>query len=84
MIGCLLGVLTYFPLFKGLTHFSNPALEKFNASNTVTLTATDCQVHLFALPTTRYSDCDRVAEHPDHAQRVATTTSRPRPARPRT
>ncbi|RPH71606.1 MAG: MFS transporter [Myxococcaceae bacterium] len=60
MLGCLLGVLTYFPLFKALTHFSNPSLEKFNASNTVTLTAGDCQVHLFALPTTRYSDCDRV------------------------
>jgi MFS family permease len=60
MLGCLLGVLTYFPLFKGLTHFANPALERFNASNRVTLTATDCRTHIFALPTTRYSDCDRV------------------------
>src|SRR5262249_1560760 len=39
---------------------ANPALEKFNASNKITLTATDCQVHIFALPTTRYSDCDKV------------------------
>ncbi|MGZ6816573.1 MAG: MFS transporter, partial [Mycobacteriaceae bacterium] len=60
MLGCLLGVLTYFPLFKALTHYANPALERFNASNKLTLTATDCQVHIFALPTTRYSDCDRV------------------------
>ncbi len=60
MVGCLLGVVTYFPLFKGLTHYANPALERFNASNKITLTATDCQVHIFALPTTRYSDCDRV------------------------
>ena len=60
MLGCILGVLTYFPLFKGLTHYANPALEKFNETTKVTLTATDCQTHLFALPTTRYSDCDRV------------------------
>ncbi|HUM13641.1 MAG TPA: MFS transporter, partial [Myxococcaceae bacterium] len=60
MLGCLLGVLTYFPLFKGLTHYANPALERFNEATKVTLTASDCQVHLFALPTTRYSDCDRV------------------------
>ena len=60
MLGCLLGVLTYFPLYRAMTHYANPALEKFNTSNRVTLTATDCQVHIFALPTTRYSDCDKV------------------------
>jgi MFS family permease len=27
MAGCTLAILTYFPLFKGLTHFANPALE---------------------------------------------------------
>jgi MFS family permease len=26
LAGCLLAVLTYFPIFKGLTHFANPAL----------------------------------------------------------
>jgi MFS family permease len=60
MIGCLLGVLTYFPLYRAMTHYANPALEKFNDSTRITLTATDCQVHIFALPTTRYSDCDKV------------------------
>jgi MFS family permease len=60
MAGCLLGVLTYFPLYRAMTHHANPALENFNASNKITLTATDCQVHIFALPTTRYSDCDKV------------------------
>ena len=60
MIGCLLGVVTYFPLFKALTHYANPSLEKFNQATKVTLTAGDCQVHIFALPTTHYSDCDRV------------------------
>ena len=28
MAGCLLAMLTYFPIFKGLTHFGNPALER--------------------------------------------------------
>jgi MFS family permease len=27
LTGCLLAVLTYFPIFKGITHFANPALE---------------------------------------------------------
>ena len=27
MAGCLLAALTYFPLFKALTHYANPALE---------------------------------------------------------
>jgi len=27
MAGCLLAAVTYFPLFKGLTHFANPGLE---------------------------------------------------------
>jgi MFS family permease len=60
MVGCLLGVFTYFPIFKALTHYANPALESFNERTKITLTATDCQVHIFALPTTRYSDCDKV------------------------
>jgi MFS family permease len=28
MLGCLLAALTYMPLFKGLTHFANPAVEE--------------------------------------------------------
>ena len=28
LAGCLLAALTYFPIFKGITHFANPALEK--------------------------------------------------------
>jgi len=60
MLGCLLGVLTYFPLYRGMTHFANPALEKFNATSTITLTATDCQLHIFAFPWTHYSECDKV------------------------
>ncbi|QIL19533.1 MFS transporter [Thermomonas sp. HDW16] len=28
MAGCLLAALTYFPIFKGLTHFANPGVEE--------------------------------------------------------
>ncbi len=27
MAGCLIAALTYFPIFKGITHYANPALE---------------------------------------------------------
>jgi len=60
MAGCALAVVTYFPLFAGLTHFANPALERFNQNTKITLTASNCEVHIFATPLTKYSDCDRV------------------------
>src|SRR5690606_17819078 len=28
MAGCLIAALSYFPVFKGLTHYANPALER--------------------------------------------------------
>ncbi len=39
MAGCILAALTYFPVFKGLTHFANPALERAVASAPVTVVA---------------------------------------------
>ncbi|HVO03823.1 MAG TPA: MFS transporter [Candidatus Cybelea sp.] len=39
MAGCLIAALAYFPLFKGLTHFANPALEAAQASAPVTVVA---------------------------------------------
>jgi predicted MFS family arabinose efflux permease len=39
MTGCILAALTYFPVFKGLTHFANPALEKAVATAPVTVVA---------------------------------------------
>ena len=32
MAGCLIAALTYFPLFKGLTHYANPAIEEASAN----------------------------------------------------
>jgi MFS family permease len=62
MAGCLLAAGTYFPIFKAMTHYGNPALEAFAANTRITLEATDCQIHLFPNPKTQYSDCDRVQD----------------------
>ena len=32
MAGCLIAALTYFPIFKALTHYANPALEEARAN----------------------------------------------------
>ncbi|HEY8510187.1 MAG TPA: MFS transporter [Steroidobacteraceae bacterium] len=39
MAGCVLAALTYFPLFKALTHYANPALEAAVAQAPVTVVA---------------------------------------------
>lgn len=39
LAGCLLAALTYFPLFAGLTHYANPALEAAQARSPVTVIA---------------------------------------------
>jgi predicted MFS family arabinose efflux permease len=46
MAGCILAALTYFPIFKGLTRFANPALEAAQEKNPVTVIADpgDCSV----------------------------------------
>jgi hypothetical protein len=62
MAGCLIAAVTYFPLFQGLTHYVNPALEDFSNKTTITVAATDCQFHLFAGPWSRFSDCDRTKD----------------------
>lgn len=44
MAGCLLAMLTYFPIFKGLTHFANPALERASETSPAVVVAdpNDC------------------------------------------
>ncbi|MDF3983885.1 MFS transporter [Luteibacter sp. PPL554] len=39
LAGCLIAALTMFPIFKGLTHFGNPAVEAAAASAPVTVVA---------------------------------------------
>ncbi|HEY5090251.1 MAG TPA: MFS transporter [Polyangia bacterium] len=62
LAGCLLGAITYFPIYKAMTHFANPALERFAADTKISLTASNCQMHLFPNPKTVYSECDKVRD----------------------
>jgi len=39
MGGCLIAALTFFPIFKGLTHYGNPAMEEAVASSPVVVVA---------------------------------------------
>ncbi len=39
MAGCLIAALTYFPIFKGLTHYLSPALESAQQKSPVTVIA---------------------------------------------
>jgi MFS family permease len=60
--GCLIAALTYFPLFHGLAHFVNPALEEYNAKTSISVAATDCHFHVFIGPKTHNSDCDKAKD----------------------
>ena len=60
--GCLLGVLTFIPIFKGLTHAVNPALEAFQERTPISVAADDCNFHIFVLPGTEFTDCDKVRD----------------------
>jgi len=62
LAGCLIAALTYFPLFQGLTHYINPALEQFQAKNVVTVAAKDCHFHIFVGPWSKFSECDRTKD----------------------
>jgi MFS family permease len=62
LAGCLIAALTYIPLFKGLAHFVNPALEEYATANPISVAASDCNFHVFITPKTVYSDCDRAKD----------------------
>ena len=62
MAGCLIAALTYFPLFKGLTHYVNPALEQYAANTPITVAASDCRMHIFPTPKTVFSPCDKAKD----------------------
>jgi MFS family permease len=62
MAGCLIAALTYFPLFQGLTHYVNPALEKYQQDIKINVAASDCSFHIFVGPWSKFSDCDRTKD----------------------
>jgi nitrate/nitrite transporter NarK len=61
MAGCALAALTYFPIFKAITHYANPALEAAQAAAPVVV-ATDpagCSVQFNPVGTSKFtSPCD--------------------------
>ncbi|NUT99982.1 MFS transporter [Herbaspirillum robiniae] len=59
--GCLIAALTYFPIFNGLTHFANPALEAALQKAPVVVTAdpASCQFQFNPTGTKKFtSSCD--------------------------
>ncbi|HSV19881.1 MAG TPA: MFS transporter [Casimicrobiaceae bacterium] len=65
LAGCLIAALTYFPLFKGLTHYVNPALEKYQATVPISVAANeaDCELHIFVGPWSKFTDCDKSKDY---------------------
>ncbi len=62
LAGCLIAAVTYFPLFRGLTHYVNPALESYQQRTPITVAATDCNFHIFLGPWSRQTECDKVKD----------------------
>jgi predicted MFS family arabinose efflux permease len=61
LAGFLLAALTYFPIFKGITHFANPKLEAALASSPVTVIAdpSECSFQFKATGTEKFTTgCD--------------------------
>jgi MFS family permease len=61
LAGCLLAAATYFPIFKGLTHYGNPAVEIAAASSPVTVHAdpAQCSFQFDPVGKTKFtSSCD--------------------------
>ncbi|MDN4054949.1 MFS transporter [Massilia sp. YIM B02763] len=59
--GCLVAALTYFPIFKGLTHYGNPALEAAIQNSPVVVVADpeSCHFQFNATGTKKFpSSCD--------------------------
>ena len=61
MAGCALAALTYFPVFRAITHYANPALEAAQASAPVVVAANpdECSVQFNPVGTSTFtSPCD--------------------------
>jgi sugar transport protein len=61
MAGCLLAAVSYFPIFKALTHYANPALEAAQVNSPVTVVAdpATCSFQFNPVGTSQFtSSCD--------------------------
>ncbi|MBI5007706.1 MAG: MFS transporter [Nitrosomonadales bacterium] len=59
LAGLILGALTILPVFKGLQHYGNPQLERFNREVAVALHGDDCHYSPFRKAAT---ECERMQE----------------------
>lgn len=62
LTGCAIAAVTYFFLFGQLTHYVNPGLEAYQQRVPITVAANDCSFHVFVLPSTVFSECDRAKD----------------------
>ena len=64
LAGCLLGAITYFPLFGWLAGAVNPDLAAYTAKTQITVTVDPAQCHftVFAGPWSKYGDCDKAKD----------------------
>ena len=72
MIGCLIAALTFFPIFRGLTHYANPQIEAAQANNPVVVVADprECSFQFDPVGGARFtSSCD-VAKSALASQRI--------------
>ena len=61
MAGCLIAALTYFPIFKALTHYANPAIETAAQTSPVVVTAdpATCSFQFNPVGTSKFTtSCD--------------------------
>ncbi len=59
LAGLLLGAVSILPVFHGLLHYGNPALERFNREVPVVLYSNACDYSPFAKPA---NDCERAQD----------------------
>ena len=82
LAGCLIAAVTYFPLFQGLTHYVNPALEEFSSKHADHgRRAPDCQFHLFVGTVEQVLRLRPGQGLPDQAGPLVHARCRPCPAR---
>jgi len=62
LAGCLIAAIAYIPLFHGLAHYGNPALEQFQDRVKITVAGKNCQMHIFVFPGTTFSACDKAQD----------------------
>ncbi|HQV72505.1 MAG TPA: MFS transporter [Dokdonella sp.] len=61
MLGCLLAAVTYFPIFKGLTHYGNPAIEAAAQTSPIVVVAdpSACSFQFNPVGTSKFTtSCD--------------------------